>query len=30
MSVNVIMLASQAEPIPVRVNRPEWLEFLEY
>lgn len=30
MPVKIIVVASQAEPIPVRVNRPDWLEFLEY
>ena len=30
MSVNIIVLATQAVPIPVRVKRPEWKQFLEY
>ena len=30
MSVNIVVLASQTEPIPVRVKRPEWSQFLEY
>ena len=30
MSVNIIVMASQAEPIPVRINGPEWNEFIEY
>ena len=30
MSVNIIVLSTQVEFIPVRVKRPDWNQYLEY